>query len=136
MTHLHPGIHLDRGSAQWDAERARLDGVVVVGRDPAAALRLGKQIDAGDAVILRKGGTNTAAGLPSSLWAATGGTGTHPDGEADGADQHRRGVPRLRLGAALGPHVVQFNAPLLQGNGASLEVWLLVEHPAEVQGHQ
>lgn len=48
-------MHLDWGSAQWDAERARLNGVVVVGRRPAPALGLGKEIDAGDAVILQKG---------------------------------------------------------------------------------
>lgn len=54
--YLHPRVHLDRSSAQWDAKWARLYCVIMVRCYPAEALRLSKQIDVGDAVILQREG--------------------------------------------------------------------------------
>lgn len=54
--YLHPRVHLDGGSAQWDAKWACLDSVVVVRCYPSAALRFSKQINTGYAVILQRSG--------------------------------------------------------------------------------
>lgn len=59
--YLHSGVHLDGSGAQRDAKWARLHCVIVVRCYSAVALRIGKQIDMGYAVILQRGGKQTTA---------------------------------------------------------------------------
>lgn len=55
---------------------------------------------------------------------------THTDNKPNGANVHRRVVLGLDLLLRVAPHVGQFQATLLQGHRASLEVRLLVQQPA------
>lgn len=59
--YLHSGVHLDGSGAQRDAKWARLHCVIAVRCYSAVALRIGKQIDMGYAVILQRGGKQTTA---------------------------------------------------------------------------
>ncbi len=54
---------------------------------------------------------------------------THPDSESYRANHHWWVAVWLCLRPRLCPHICQFDAPLFQGDGASLEVRLLIQHP-------
>lgn len=57
---------------------------------------------------------------------------THPDSMSYGPNLHWWEVLRFCLHINLCPHVVQLYSSFLQGYAATLEVGLLVEHPAVV----